>query len=83
MVFSKTYCPHSKKAKAAIGELTPQFGLMELDVAPDGADVQAALLELTGQKTVPNVFVNGKHVGGCDTTLAAIASGEFQKMIQS
>ena len=81
MVFAKTYCPHSIKAKAAITQLSPLFSVMELDVVKDGAEIQAALLEMTGQKTVPSIFVNGQHVGGCDATLAAIASGEFQKML--
>lgn len=27
------------------------------------------LLEMTGQKTVPNVFVNKTHIGGCDKTM--------------
>jgi glutaredoxin 3 len=81
VVFSKTHCPYCRRAKEAITQLTPQFSVVELDVVRDGAEQQAALLELTGQKTVPNVFVNGKHIGGCDSTLAAIASGEFQKLI--
>jgi glutaredoxin 3 len=41
----------------------------ELDVLPDGAAMQAALLELTGQRTVPNVFINGKHLGGNDKVM--------------
>ena len=81
VVFSKTACPFCKKAKAAISELTPLFSVIELDVVADGAAQQAALLELTGQSTVPNIFVNGKHIGGCDSTLASIASGDFQKLI--
>ena len=32
----------------------------------DGGDIQAALAEWTGQRTVPNVFIGGKHIGGCD-----------------
>lgn len=32
----------------------------------DGKEIQAALAEWTGQKTVPNVFIGGKHIGGCD-----------------
>lgn len=32
----------------------------------DGAEIQAALAEWTGQRTVPNVFIGGKHIGGCD-----------------
>jgi glutaredoxin 3 len=81
MVFSKTHCPYCKKAKEAINQLTPLFSVVELDVVKDGAAQQAALLEITGQNTVPNIFVNGQHIGGCDKTLAAIASGEFQKLI--
>ena len=37
-----------------------------------GAEMQAALQELTKQRTVPNVFIGGKHVGGNDgVSLAA------------
>lgn len=34
--------------------------------AADGSEVQAALARVTGRSTVPQVFVGGKHVGGCD-----------------
>ncbi|THG15229.1 hypothetical protein TEA_013852 [Camellia sinensis var. sinensis] len=33
----------------------------------DGSVTQSALAEWTGQTTVPNVFIGGKHVGGCDS----------------
>ena len=33
----------------------------------DGSDIQSALAEWTGQRTVPNVFIGGKHIGGCDS----------------
>lgn len=35
----------------------------------NGTSYQEMLLEMTGQKTVPNVFINKKHIGGCDKTL--------------
>lgn len=47
----------------------------------NGAELQSALEALTGQRTVPNIFVKGKQIGGCDKTLAAISSGEFQKLV--
>lgn len=31
----------------------------------DGDAIQESLLDVTGQRTVPNIFVGGKHVGGC------------------
>ena len=33
----------------------------------NGDEIQSALKALTGQSTVPNVFVGGKHVGGKQT----------------
>ncbi len=47
----------------------------------DGADIQDALLQKTGQKTVPNVFINGEHVGGCDNTIAAHQNGRLQFLL--
>ena len=50
-------------------------------IAEDGADIQDALLQKTGQKTVPNVFVNGQHIGGCDKTIEAHQSGRLQFLL--
>lgn len=81
-VWSKSYCPYCNKAKQALTDLGVKYGSYELDQQQDGSEIQAALLDLTGQRTVPNIFVKNSHVGGCDTTLALIASGEFQKMLK-
>lgn len=32
----------------------------------DGARIQNVLLDLVGRSTVPQIFVNGKHIGGSD-----------------
>ena len=40
----------------------------ELDERDDGQDIQDALAEMTGQRTVPSVFIKGTHVGGNDDT---------------
>lgn len=39
------------------------------------------LKELTGQGTVPNVFVNGEHIGGCDATIQASSNGSLSKKV--
>lgn len=44
----------------------------------DGVEMQAALLEMTGQRTVPNIFVKGKHVGGNDKLHSLAESGEVR-----
>ena len=47
----------------------------------NGADIQAVLAELTGQRSVPNVFVNGRHVGGCDKTIEEFSNGSLARKI--
>lgn len=53
----------------------------ELDKLPEGGEMQDKLYHLTGQRTVPNVFVNGKHLGGNDDTQAAYRSGKLERLL--
>ncbi|QSZ28970.1 hypothetical protein DSL72_003479, partial [Monilinia vaccinii-corymbosi] len=69
IIFSKSYCPHSKRAKTILFEkytINPPPYIVELDRHPIGAKLQARLAQLTGRKTVPNVLINGVSIGGGD-----------------
>ncbi|XP_074196564.1 thioredoxin reductase 3 isoform X3 [Rhinolophus sinicus] len=82
MIFSKSYCPHSTRVKELFSSLGVQYNILELDQVDDGASVQEVLSEITNQITVPNVFVNKIHIGGCDRTFQAHQSGLLQKLLQ-
>ena len=69
---------HFQKALDGLGVEYTTFELNQMD---DGADIQDALLGISGQKTVPNVFVNGQHLGGNDDTQKAIKEGKLQEML--
>lgn len=43
---------------------------------------QAYLLDKTSQRTVPNIFINQKHLGGCSDLLDAQKSGKLQQLLQ-
>ncbi|KAG0165900.1 hypothetical protein DFQ30_007877, partial [Apophysomyces sp. BC1015] len=79
-VFSKSYCPYCVKAKQLLRKLGKEFFVIELDQKDDGAAIQQYLLELTGQRTVPSIFVNGTHIGGCDDLFSANDSGKFMQL---
>jgi glutaredoxin len=69
IIFSKSYCPFSKKAKGILLEkysIDPAPYVVELDLHPLGPKLQAKLGEMTGRKTVPNVMITGKSIGGGD-----------------
>ncbi|KAG2203369.1 hypothetical protein INT47_010067 [Mucor saturninus] len=81
VVFSKSYCPYCVKAKAVLKEFGVEFFVMELDKENNGSAVQQYLAEKTGQRTVPNIFINQQHIGGCDDLLAAKANGSLKKLL--
>ena len=63
-IFSKTYCPHCAKIKEFFKSKNIEFQALELDImGTQGKEIQATLLQRTGQSTVPNVWVNRKFIG--------------------
>ncbi|CAK9176638.1 unnamed protein product [Ilex paraguariensis] len=64
------YC---KRAKAVFKELKQVPHIVELDERDDGGNIQDGLSEIFGRRTVPQVFVNGKHLGGSDGNLVILS----------
>ncbi|XP_009334103.1 glutaredoxin [Pyrus x bretschneideri] len=81
VVFSKTYCPFCVNVKQLLTQLGASYKAFELDSESDGAQIQSALAEWTGQRTVPNVFVGGNHIGGCDETTALHKEGKLVPLL--
>ncbi|KAG0015419.1 hypothetical protein BGZ81_011693 [Podila clonocystis] len=81
MVFSKSYCPYCIRAKGLLASLDVVFKVIELNNVENGSEIQAYLLELTGQRTVPNIFIGQKHIGGCDNLFALEKSGELKAIL--
>ncbi|KAL8802512.1 MAG: hypothetical protein Q9182_003752 [Xanthomendoza sp. 2 TL-2023] len=63
-VFSKSYCPYCHASKKLLSDQGAQFFVIELDQVDDGADLQDALQEINGQRSVPNIYIAQKHIGG-------------------
>ncbi|KAL2340916.1 hypothetical protein Fmac_008856 [Flemingia macrophylla] len=82
IVFSKTYCGYCKQVKKLFTQLGASYKVIELDRESDGAKIQAALVEWTGQRTVPNVFIGGKHIGGCDNVMEKHEAGQLVPLLK-
>ncbi|KAI0660517.1 glutaredoxin [Cubamyces menziesii] len=82
-IFSKSYCPYCRRAKALLTSKFPDVPtkILELDQMDDGSEIQDYLQEKTGQRTVPNIFINQKHVGGCDAVVALDSSGKLNALV--
>ncbi|KAK4047972.1 Glutaredoxin [Microbotryomycetes sp. JL221] len=81
VVFSKSYCPYCKKAKSLFDSLNQEYEAIELDQMEEGSDWQAYLAELTGQRTVPNIFIDGKPIGGSDDLRELHSNGKLKQLL--
>lgn len=59
------------------------FTAIELDEVVEGEEVQEALLAITRSRTVPQVFIKGEFIGGCDDTLGAYSTGELAEKLSA
>ncbi|KAL1550093.1 glutaredoxin-C5, chloroplastic-like isoform X1 [Salvia divinorum] len=82
VVYSKTWCSYSSEVKSLFKRLGVEPLVIELDqLGPQGPQLQKTLLRLTGQHTVPNIFIGGKHIGGCTDTIKIHRIGELQPLL--
>ncbi|KAE9612241.1 putative thioredoxin-disulfide reductase [Lupinus albus] len=82
VVYSKTWCSYSSEVKSLFKKLGADPLVFELDeMGAQGPQLQKVLERLTGQHTVPNVFIGGQHIGGCTDTLKLYRNGELEPLL--
>ncbi|XP_062079369.1 monothiol glutaredoxin-S10 [Humulus lupulus] len=82
VVYSKTWCSYSTEVKTLFNRLGVEPLVIELDeMGAQGPQLQKLLERLTGQHTVPNVFIGGKHIGGCSETVKLHRKGELEPLL--
>ena len=78
-VYSTTYCPFCTRAKALLKQKGVAFE--EIDVTDDD-DLRERMVELSGgRRTVPEIFINGKIVGGYDELRTLEVRGELDRLL--
>lgn len=68
ILYSKDYCPYCKAAKALLTKKGVSFTTIEIT---DNDVLRVEMIEKSGQRTVPQIFIGETHVGGA-TDLAAL-----------
>jgi len=76
-LFGKSGCPFCKKTKKALFAAGIHPVVVELDEVENGPAIQKSLEGRTGKATVPNVWLNGKFLGGSEEVLAGLEDGTF------
>jgi len=78
-VYSTSYCPYCMRAKALLTSKGVEFE--EIDVTDD-PELRAQMVKLAGgRRTVPEIFINGEIIGGCDELYELEISGELDLLL--
>ena len=80
-MYSKSGCPFCVKSKGTLNSAGVQFKLIELDQMSNGSQVQDTLAQVSGQRTVPNIYIGKQHVGGNSDLQALLTSGKLGPML--
>jgi glutaredoxin 3 len=78
-IYTKSFCPYCWRAKA----LLDSKGVAYAEIAVDfgGAEKQNMIQRASGRTTVPQIFIAGRHVGGCDDLVALDRAGKLDQLI--
>ena len=78
-IYTKTGCPYCARAKALLGEKGAAFQETEISADPDAR--QEMLGRANGRTTVPQIFIDGAHIGGSDDLAALESSGKLDALL--
>jgi glutaredoxin 3 len=73
------WCPYCQRAKQLLTQKSLVFDEINVD---DDAKFREEMMARSGRRTVPQIFIGDKHIGGCDDLFALDGSGELDRLIQ-
>lgn len=78
-MYTTLVCPYCVRAKALLAQRgVPTIDEIRVDLDPGERD---RMIELTGRRTVPQIFIGDVHVGGCDDLVALDRRGELLPLL--
>ncbi len=80
-IYSTAVCPYCIRAKRLLQERgVTEFNEIRIDQDPDA---RTAMMERTGRRTVPQIFIGDRHVGGHDDLVALDQQGGLMPLLQA
>ena len=79
-MYTTAVCPYCIRAKSVLkAKGVENIEEIRIDQNPEA---MKHMMETTGRRTVPQIFIGGKHVGGCDDLMALDSAGGLVPMLQ-
>jgi glutaredoxin 3 len=78
-VYTKAMCPYCTRAKRLLSDKGAAFE--EFDITMGGPKRAEMLQRANGRSTVPQIFIDGAHIGGSDDLAALNAAGKLDALL--
>lgn len=78
-IYTTMLCPYCYRAKALLKRKGVRF--TEIDVGMDPDKRREMTARAGGRQTVPQIFINGRHVGGSEELAALERTGELDRLL--
>ncbi len=78
-IYTKFLCPYCSRAKAVLRAHGAE--VTEHDITMGGPRRQEMLARSNGRTTVPQIFIDGRHIGGCDDLVALDRAGGLAPLL--
>lgn len=79
-MYSTRVCPYCLRAERLLNERGVQVDKILVDNNPD--EMQK-MIEITGRRTVPQIFIGERHIGGCDDLIELDRQGGLDPLLQA
>lgn len=80
-IYTTKVCPYCVRAKALLKRKGVAF--TEIDVSESAELREAMMQRANGRKSVPQIFIGDRHIGGCDDLHDLDAKGGLDALLQS
>jgi glutaredoxin 3 len=80
LIFATSWCPYCARARALLA--SKGVTVQDIDIEADPAQ-RVEMIRRSGRRTVPQIFIGERHIGGCDDLLALDAAGGLDVLLQS
>lgn len=78
-IYTKQTCPYCVRAKQLLDR--KQVTYVEIRVDEDPKELEMMLLRAEGRRTVPQIFINDRGIGGCDDLYALDQAGKLDPLL--
>lgn len=79
IIYSSTHCPYCVRAKNLLNKKGVEFTEILVDVDDKKRD---EMIAKTNLRTVPQIFINQQHIGGCDDLYALENAGKLDELLR-